>query len=417
MTKNDAGLLTKLSWSLPWLVRYPFWRAKTASRRAREDGAPIHLIIVVANHFEPAWSEHGGFLPLDEQRRRLDQWCDMARATGAAVRDCDGTPFRHTNFYPAEQYHAPLLDTIAGLQAEGLGEVELHLHHGVDGPDTEGNLRRALLEFRDLLAEEHRCLSREEEGGLPRYAFVHGNLALANSAGGRFCGVDPEMQVLAETGCYADLTLPAAPLQPQVPRINAIYEPGGKLTEPVPHRSGPSLRVGHQPKRPIILTGPLLFNWSRRMRGLPVPRLDDGVLAANYPSDFERLERWAGARISVRGRPEWVFVKLYCHGFFTYDQDICIGDGARRFWSEALEESARTGRYKIHFASAREAFNIASAAVDGCAGEPGQYRDYKLRLLMQNDIAVPSMTAAPAIEKGSPLGEVEERVPARDLVG
>jgi hypothetical protein len=27
------------------------------------------------------------------------------------------------------------------------------------------------------------------------------------------------------------------------------------------------------------------------------------------------------------------------------------------------------------------------------------------------------MTAAPAIEKERPLGEVEERVPARDLVG
>jgi hypothetical protein len=382
MSGHDSGLLTKLSWSLPWLTRYPFWRAGAAARRAREGDGPLHLIVVVANHFEPSWSERGGLLPLDEQRRRLDRWCEVARSTGGAVRDADGTPFRHTNFYPGEQYHAPILDTMAALQREGFGEVEIHLHHGVESPDTEENLRRALTEFRDLLAEEHGCLSREEPGGQPKYAFVHGNLALANSDGGRFCGVDTEMRVLAETGCYADMTLPAAPLKPQVPRLNAVYECGRPLEEPVPHRSGPSLRVGRQPQLPVIFTGPLVFNWSRRVKGLPVPRLDDGVLAANYHSDFARLERWAGARVSVRGRPEWAFVKLYCHGFFTHDQGDCIGEGARRFWSEALEESERSGRYRIHFASAREAFNISMAAVDGRAGDPHQYRDYRLRPVM-----------------------------------
>jgi hypothetical protein len=393
MSGHDSGLLTKLSWSLPWLARYPFWRAGAAARRAGEGEGPVHLVVVVANHFEPSWSERGGLLPIDEQRRRLDRWCEVARATGEAVRDADGTPFRHTNFYPGEQYHAPILDTMAALQREGFGEVEIHLHHGVEAPDTEENLRRALTEFRDLLAEEHKCLSREEAGGQPKYAFVHGNLALANSDGGRFCGVDTEMRVLAETGCYVDMTLPAAPLQPQVPRINAVYECGRPLDEAVPHRTGPGLRVGRRPQLPVILTGPLVFNWARRVKGLPVPRLDDGALAANYDSDFARLERWARARVSVRGRPEWVFLKLYCHGFFTHDQSACIGEGARRFWSEALEESERTGRYRIHFASAREAFNISMAAVDGRGGDPHQYRDYSLRPIMSGR---PAPAAGPA---------------------
>lgn len=383
MEASSPDLLAKLRWSLPWLTHYPFWRLGEWMRRASERDGPIDVIVVVANHFEPAWSDRGGYLPLYEQRSRLDRWCELARATGDAVRDVDGTPFRHTNFYPAEQYHKPLLDTMAALQREGYGEVEVHLHHGVEAPDTETNLRRALVEFRDVLAEEHKCLSRETEGGQPRYAFVHGNLALANSAGGHYCGVNSEMRVLAETGCYVDMTLPAAPLQPQVPRINAIYECGRPLEEAIPHYTGPSLKVGKQPQLPVILTGPLVFNWSRRVRGLPVPRLDDGVLAANYAQDFARLERWARARISVRGRADWIFVKLYCHGFFDSDQDACIGEGARRFWSEALEESARTGRYRIHFASAREAFNIASAAIDGCTGVPGQYRNYKLRTIME----------------------------------
>jgi hypothetical protein len=337
---------------------------------------------MIANHFEPSWSENG-FLPLDTQRRRLDRWCEMARSIGNSVRDYDGTPFRHTNFYPAEQYHPSLLDKLGELQAAGFGEVEIHLHHGVNAPDNAANLRRSLETFRDLLADEHQCLSRREGQGIPMYAFVHGNLALANSAGGKYCGVDSEMQILADTGCYADFTLPSAPDRSQVPRLNAIYECGHPLGERSPHRSGPNLRVGQKPQLPLLFTGPLVFNWHRRVHGVPVPRLDDGVLAANYASDLNRLDRWANAAISVRGRPEWIFIKLYCHGFFDSDQDAVIGETGRRFWEEALELSERTGEFRIHFATAREAFNIAMAAVDGLQGEPGLYRDYKLKLIMK----------------------------------
>ncbi len=260
------------------------------------------------------------------------------------------------------------------------------LHHGVERPDTAENLRRALAEFRDALASEHKCLSRFEDKGSAKYAFVHGNLALGNSAGGRFCGVDSEMQILAETGCYADMTLPSAPDQSQVARVNAIYQCGHPLHEAKPHRSGPQLRAGdREPQLPLIMTGPLVFNWTRRVRGLPLPRLDDGALVASQPLDVARLNRWRSARIHVEGRPEWIFIKLYCHGFFQFDQPSMIGERVRRFWEEAIEYGAGEGRFKIHFASAREAFNIALAAADGRAGEPHLYRDYRLRQIMREE--------------------------------
>jgi hypothetical protein len=211
------------------------------------------------------------------------------------------------------------------------------------------------------------------------YAFVHGNLALANSDGGRYCGVDSEMQILADTGCYADFTLPAAPYRPQVPRINALYQCGRPLHQRVPHRSGPNLRVGVPAVLPIIFTGPLVFNWRRRLWGLPVPRLDDGTLAKNYPLDGARLYRWCSAHIGVRGRPEWVFIKLYCHGFFPQDQAMAIGEPIQRSLEKVLDYGDRSGEFKLHFATAREAFNIAMAAVDGHGGDPGLYRDYLLR--------------------------------------
>ena len=383
MNANSPGKFTKLGWSLPWLLRYPLWRTHELVRRLTDESdQQQHLIFVIANHFEPGWSDDGTILDLSTQQRRLEDWCEQARIIGEAVRDHDGTSFRHTNFYPAEQYHRPLLERMAVLQAAGLGEVEIHLHHGVEQPDTAENTRRVLLEFRDRLAQEHKCLSRMTDDGEPMYAFVHGNWALANSARGRCCGVDCEMQILAETGCYADLTLPSAPDISQVARINAIYQCGHPLTEARPHRSGPNIKVGGQVKLPVIFTGPLVFDWGRRRKGVPVPRLDNGALTARYPPTLERLNRWSAARINVKGRPEWVFVKLYCHGFFDEDQPAMIGDQMKRFLSEVLELAERTRRFKLHFASAREMFNIAMAAVDGREGEPGLYRDYRLRQIM-----------------------------------
>ncbi len=374
MEDHNHTTFDKFRWSLPWLVRYPGWRAKEFARRVGRSEELTHVIVVVANHYEPGLGE--------QAVRRIESWWQQARLLGDAVRDHDGTPFRHTNFYPAEQYDHHLLELLAGIQGDGYGEVEVHLHHGLDAPDTAANTRTMLQNFRDVLVQEHKCLSRDITTGEPKYAFVHGNWALANSAGGRFCGVDEEMQILADTGCYADFTLPSAPDRSQTPRINAIYECGRPLSERKPHREGPDVKVGDTPKLPLIFTGPLVFDWTRRVRGIPVPRVDDGCMAANYPLTVDRFNRWQSAGIGVAGRPDWVFVKLYCHGFFPQDYDMMIGEPVQRFWSEVMELAERTREFKVHFASAREAFNMVMAAVDKQSGEPGQYRDYRLRQVM-----------------------------------
>jgi hypothetical protein len=316
---------------------------------------------------------------------RLKAYHKLARETGEAVVDADGTKFRHTNFYPAEQYHSEILDVMAEMQAEGLGEVEVHLHHGVERPDTAENLKQTLVGFRDTLAEKHKCLSHINGEDKPMYAFVHGNLALANSCGGRFCGVDNEMGILRDTGCYADMTLPSAPDQSQVAVINQVYECALPMTESAPHRRGKRVAVhGKQLKLPLIFTGPLVFNWTRRINGLPVPRIDDGALTANQRLDTARFNRWKSANVTIEGKSDWVFVKLYCHGFFDHDQSVCIGEDARRFFGGIVEESVKSRAFKVHFATAREASNIALAAIDGNGGDPNDHRNYRLRSIMQN---------------------------------
>lgn len=381
MGSSRSIYLSKLRHSLPWLVRYPVSRAGSFFRT--NSPAQKHIIFVIANHFEPGWRPVGIHND-DVQNRRVDEHYALARKIGDSIRDSDGTKFRHTHFYPAEQYNRQILNKLSQMQSEGLGEVEVHLHHGVDEPDTPENLKRALIEFRDVLADEHKCLSRLDGVGQPMYAFVHGNLALANSRGGDYCGVDNEMHILRETGCYADMTLPTAPDQSQVPVMNKIYEFGRPISEKIPHRVGRNVKsLGQRPRLPIIFTGPLVFDWTGWRKRFFIPRIDTGALTGNQRMDLRRFERWTSANITVEGQPEWVFIKLYCHSFVDEDQSASIGELASRFFSDVVENGEKTGDYRVYFASAREACNMVWAAMEGSKGGPGDFRDYRLRAIIK----------------------------------
>ena len=100
MISNEPSFLTKLGWNLPWLVRYPMSRAGSFFEQTAFEKK--HIIFTIANHFEPSWSEDG-LLDHKSQMTRLAEYHKMARGIGEAVSDADGTKFRHTTFYPAEQ--------------------------------------------------------------------------------------------------------------------------------------------------------------------------------------------------------------------------------------------------------------------------------------------------------------------------
>jgi hypothetical protein len=340
----------------------------------------------LADHFEPSilpgTERHAD---LAEQERRLERWCREYPKKLGSWRDDDGRPFRHTYFYPAEQYDRALIDLLAEHCRAGWGEVEVHLHHGIQSPDTGENTRRQLLQFRDTLVT-HGCLSRWEGAGPPRYAFVHGNWALANSANGRYCGVDNELQILAETGCYADFTLPSAPNPAQVAKINALYECTLPLDQRAPHRRGRDLQRGYPPEIfPLIMQGPLMIDrrLGKRKSVWPYVRIENAALTTANPPTMDRLYLWQQADIAVRGRPDWIFIKLHCHGMDPRDEQAMLGAPMRQFLEELTTDSrgAGGGERRVHFVTAREMVNIAIAACDGCEGNPGDYRDYRFRLI------------------------------------
>jgi hypothetical protein len=369
--------LVKALETLRWLPSYVGQLLARRPCRLR----PLHLVFSLADHFEPSIVPGGGeqHASLAEQGRRLKDWCWRYPQVVDPWRDGDGRPFRHTYFYPAEQYEAGIVSRLADHCREGWGEIEIQLHHGIEKPDSAKNTRKTLAEFRDRLTALG-CLSRVDGAGPVRYGFVHGNWALANSNHGRACGVDSEMQVLAETGCYADFTLPSAPNPAQVSKINAIYECALPLELRAPHRSGRDLARGRKvEKYPVIVQGPLLFCLGRPGRHGLLPYIENSALTAANPPSLARLRLWQKANIRVAGRPDWIFIKLHCHGMDPRDEAAMLGEPARQFLRD-LHELQQSGAVRIYYTTAREFFNILLAACDGKEGAPGAYRDYRLRL-------------------------------------
>jgi len=380
---------SKIRFNFQWLPAYVWQRVAGIFTTTAN---PLHLMIAIADHFEPSMTHDGQYADLCEQERRLRHWChDYPKMAGEWL-DNDDYPLRHTYFYPAEQYHSDLISMLAEHCRDGWGEIEIHLHHGVKEPDTAENTRRTLVEFRDRLAS-HGCLSRSQGRKEPSYAFVHGNWALANSANGRACGVDNEMEILATTGCYADFTLPSAPHPSQVAKINSLYECALPLNRRAPHRRGHDLVSGQAPKIfPLIVQGPLMLDFSRVSRETYFPRIENAEITAKNPPTMDRLQLWKRAAITVAGRPDWLFIKLHCHGLDPREQGAMSGTPMSNFL-EALINTADDHGHKLHFVTAREMVNIILAACDGHDDNPGEYRDYRLKLTGSRETKKPSNVA------------------------
>jgi hypothetical protein len=84
------------------------------------------------------------------------------------------------------------------------------------------------------------------------------------------------------------------------------------------------------------------------------------------------------ANVHVQGRPEWVFVKVYTHGAPEKTAQSLLGEGGVGLHRELCTRYNDGRRWVLHYVTAREMYNIALAAMDGCTGDPRQFRDYEL---------------------------------------
>jgi len=340
-----------------WLPGYWTW---TWQAEDPPRAGPVQLFFVYVDHFEPGANYH-----------YVERWLTEYPELAERHRDAGGRPVQHTWFYPAEQPIDRNMLGIRKLVAEGYGEAELHLHHS---NDTEESGRRR---FAEGIAYFQKFGFLNTADGTTHFAFIHGVWGLDNSNGPQYCGNNRELAMLRDLGCFADYTFPSLFWQSQPRFVNDIFV---ATDDPAPKsydRGAVDVQAGVPFQGDLmIFQGPLVLIPTWNPRKLFVLVEDDDVHAA-VPLGPERIDHWMRSRIHVKGRPDWQFLKVHTHGA---ESDAEATETLGPHFDAALahlEKAYNDGRrYVLHYVTAREAYNLVRAAMDGKSGDPRQYYDY-----------------------------------------
>lgn len=353
-----------------WIPSYIKQLLLSSPRSRRAEGS--HIIFSFVDHFEPLWSGANEEIG----RLRILRWIESYESEAESYRDCDCRVPRHTYFFPLDEYRAEFLEPLAEHCKKGYGEVEFHLHHD---KDTAENLERLIDRFKGIFSEAG--LLGTDSRRAKRYGFIHGNWALDDSGpGGRWCGVKNEITVLGRTGCYADFTMPSAPSSTQTSTINSIYYAIDDESRPKSHDRGIGLRVGGgEPTSGnflMMVQGPLMLDWRRRRFGV-LPRIENSEISGSNPPSTSRWRLWIDSSISLEGRPEWIFIKVFTHGCSDDNYAALFEKGGFRDLHSSLSSLGGEYRYfYYHYVTAREMYNIIKAAEAKETGNPYDFRDY-----------------------------------------
>ncbi len=341
MSRTFSGMTRNAHLWLPGLVR--------ASLRRSKQRSPRRVWVAFADHFEPFWKG------ADEAaaRARVKLWRRRWPEIAAGHRDSAGRPPRYTFFYAQEEYSPDLLDMLAEMVEAGVADVDVHLHHDGEGvKDFVARINR----FTRTLYHRHGLLRKHD--GKVAFGFIHGNWALDNSRpDGRWCGLNNEISLLRELGCYADFTMPSAPSPTQARLVNTIYWATDDPERPKSYDTGIPVTVGGgAPGDLLMIPGPLALDWLGRRR-LLLPRLEIGELAAYARPTRHRVRLW------LRHAPRLgdnIFIKLFTHGAQERNAETLLG-GDLESLLRTLREECSARQLEVYFVSAREMWQAVEA--------------------------------------------------------
>jgi hypothetical protein len=306
-------------------------------RLGSRPSGPATVWLAICDHYEPYWRNQDDELA----RQRVAQWVEHWPRIAARHSDDFGGKPQYCFFYPEEEYRPWLLDSLAGMVHDGLGDVEIHLHHD---NDTEAAFIERMGGFLETLHTRHGLL--HEEDGRPVFAFIHGNWCLDNSRpDGRWCGLNNEITLLRRMGCYADLTFPsgASPTQPRT--VNQIYFATDDPAKPRSYDFGTAVTPGgRQTGDLLMIPGPFGLRWRERL----VPRMEAGDLAGyDLPTPY-RAARWLDLAPRLGGD---IFLKLHTHGTQERNSRALLEGGLDRLF-QVVGEACRQQGHQLRFATA-----------------------------------------------------------------
>jgi hypothetical protein len=314
--------------------------------------------VAITDHFEPLGRGASSEAALGRVARWRYKW---PRIADDAPRDAAGQCPQYSFFYPQDEYRRDMLDGIAEIVRLGVADVEVHLHHN---NEERNSFIWKITDFCRRLTCDHGLLRQQD--GRTVFGFIHGNWALDNSLpDGKYCGLNGEIALLRDLGCYADFTMPSAPSATQGRVVNQIYWcTNNPENRPRSFDHGIEATVGGGRRGDLLMiTGPLGVRFSGRL----LPRLETGEIAGyNLPTP-SRVHQWFDLAPVIG---EDIFIKLYTHGALEGNLEPLLNGGLGNLFGWLAEEAERRG-IELHWATAWQMFQAADALIQGCKHIPG----------------------------------------------
>lgn len=331
-----------------WLIPYLRQRFQQAASSIQ----PKRVWLGIMDHYEPL----GMGASFELAKRRVGQWNDKwPEICEAAARDATGQAPQYSFFYPQEEYQREIVDDIARMVRLGVADVEVHLHHQNETPDR---FQAKITEFCRRLTDDHGLLRQYQ--GRTAFGFIHGNWALDNSRpDGKWCGLNGEIALLRDLGCYADFTMPSIPSPTQARVVNQIYWcTNNRDNRPKSFDRGIQATVGGGRQGDLLMiTGPV----GLRFRGRVLPRVESGEIAGYDMPDSERVKRWFD--IAPRIGHD-IFIKLHTHGAPERNLQPLLNEGLANLFRWVAEEAQRRNM-EFHWATAWQMYRAVEALVNG----------------------------------------------------
>jgi len=339
------------SMSLPrnaeiWLLPY----LKDKVRKSLRPAKPRRAWVTITDHYEPIGKQG----TVEGALRRVAQWQEKwPKVADNAPRDAAGQCPQHTFFYPQEEYDRGVVDGIAEMVRLGVGDVEVHLHHKDEQRDS---FIEKITDFCRRLRNDHGLLRHRD--GRTLFGFIHGNWALDNShPDGKFCGLNGEIALLRDLGCYADFTMPSIPSPTQGRVVNQIYWcTNNRDNRPKSFDQGVVATAGGGRQGDLLMiTGPVGLRFGGRL----MPRVETGELAGNDMPTTSRVRRWLDLAPVIG---EDLFLKLHTHGAADRSRDQLLNTGLANLFSMLAEEADQRG-IEIHWATAWQMYQAVDALI------------------------------------------------------